>query len=88
MPDLPKKDYFLPEVRSFYIVVKNRKSNDDEFKAACKFATRSFEHLSKLNDSSVCPPKKMRPSGGGRKKNGPEVRKTLFFAILLMYAKA
>ena len=36
MPDLPKKDYFFPEVRSFYIVVNDRKSNDDEVKAACK----------------------------------------------------
>ena len=53
MPDLPKKDYVSRVVRSFYIDMKDRKSNDDEFKAACKFATRSFEHLSELNDSSV-----------------------------------
>ena len=31
--------------------MKDRKSNDDEFKVACKFATCTFEHLSKLNDS-------------------------------------
>ena len=67
--------------------MKDRKSNDDELKAACKFATRSFEHLSELNDSGVCPPKKMRASGGGRKKNAPEVREALF-SSLLMDAKA
>ena len=78
VPDLPKKDYVSRAVRSFYIDMKDRKSNDDEFKAACKFATRSFQHLSKLNDSSVCPPKKMRAIGGGRKKNAPEVREALF----------
>ena len=78
MPDLPKKDYVSRAVRSFYIDMKDRKSNDDEFKAACKFATRSFEHLSELNDSSTCPPKKMLATGGGRKKNAPEVREALF----------
>ena len=67
--------------------MKDRKSNDDEFKAACKFATRSFEHLPELNDSGVCPPKKMLASGECRKKNAPEVRETLF-SYLLMYAKA
>ena len=56
VPDLPKNDYVSCAVRSFYIDMKDRKSTDDEFKAACKFATRSFEHLSELNDSSVCPP--------------------------------
>ena len=58
--------------------MKDRKSNDDKLKAICKFATRSFENLSELNDSSVCPPQKMRASGGGRKKNVPEVREALF----------
>ena len=53
MPDLPKKGYVSHAVRSFYTGMEDRKSNDDEFKAVCKFATRSFEHLSELNDSSV-----------------------------------
>ena len=77
MPDFPKKDYVFRAVKSFYIDMKDRKSNDNEFKAACKFTSRSFEHLSELNDSSVCPPKKMRASGGGRKKNTPEVTEGL-----------
>ena len=78
MPDLSQKDYVSRTVRSFYIDMKNRKSNDDEFKAACKFATLSFEHLSELSDSSVCRPKIMRGSGGNRKKNASEVKEALF----------
>ena len=57
--------------------MKDRKSTDD-VKATCKFATRSFEHLSELNDSSACPPKKMRASSRGRKKNAPKVRSPVF----------
>ena len=34
--------------------------------------------LSESNDSIVCPPKKMRASAGGRKKNALEVREALF----------
>ena len=78
VPDLPKKDYVSHAVRSFYIDMKDRKSNDNEFKAACKFSTRSFEHLSELNDSSVRPLKKIRASGRGRKKNAPEIREARF----------
>ena len=78
VPDLPKKDYVSRTVRSFHIDMKDRKSNDNEFKVACKFATHSFEHLAELNDSSVCPPKKICASGRGRKKNAPEVREALF----------
>ena len=87
MPDLPKKDYVSRAVRSFYIDIKDRKSNDDEFKAACKFATRSFEHLSELKDSSICPPKKMLASGGGKRKMYQKSEKPCF-PILLMYVKA
>ena len=68
MPDLPEKDYVSHAVRSFYI----------DMKAACKLATCSFEHLSELNDSNVCPSKKMYASGRCRKKNPPEVREALF----------
>ena len=45
---------------------------------ACKFAALSFEHLSELNNSSVCRPQKMRARGGDRKKHAPEVKKALF----------
>ena len=58
--------------------MKDRKSTDNELKAARKFATRSFERLSELNDSSACPPKKIRASSRGRKKNAPEVTEALF----------
>ena len=61
-----------------YIDMKDRKSNGNKFRAAFKFATRSFEHVSELNDSTLCPPKKMHASGGGRKKNAAEVREALF----------
>ena len=36
VPDLPKKDYVSCAVRSFHTDMKDSKSNDDEFKAACK----------------------------------------------------
>ena len=48
MTDFLKKDYVPYAVLSFYIDMKDRKSNDDEFKAACKFATCSFEHFIRI----------------------------------------
>ena len=85
-PDLPKKDYVSHAVWLFYLDIKDRKSNDNEFKVACKFATRSFEPLSELNDSSVCPPNQMRASGGGKKMHQKWEKSS--FPVLLMCAKA
>ena len=54
------------------------KSDDPEFKYACKFASRQLENIESLRDPSFCPPKKKRAFGGGRKVKAPEVREGLF----------
>ena len=41
-------------------------------------ASRAFDSLSALHDSGICPPKKARASGGGRKETAPEARESLF----------
>ena len=74
--DVPKKDYGA--VRTLYKDMKDIKFEDKNFKMACKIASRSFESLTELSDSGVCPPKKSRAMGGGRKKSAPDVRGALF----------
>ena len=82
--DLPKKDYVSRAVRTFYKGMKDKKFEDKNFKMACKIASRSFESLTELSDSGMCPPKKSRAMGGGRKKVHPMSEKP-FSLILLIY---
>ena len=58
--------------------MKNKTFDDKDFKTACKMVSRSFDSLSELHDSGICPPKKARASGGGRKKAAQEARESLF----------
>ena len=64
MPDFPKKDYVTYAVRSFYIMTMN-------LKRLVSLQLVVLNTLSESNDSIVCPPRKMRASAGGRKKNVP-----------------
>ena len=65
-------------VREYYCDLTHVKHDNPGLAAATKQAKRWYDYREKLRDTSMCPPKKKRAAGAGRKAKATEVRFELF----------
>ena len=78
VPIKPSTWFIAKAVRQFSGDLKVAKNSDAEFVRAVNLATRSYNKIDSLRDSSSCPPKKARTQGASRKRKASEVRIGLF----------
>ena len=78
VPIIPTTGYVAKAVRTFYSDLADGPNDDPLFRRAIKLVSRAYSDLDNLRDPSLCPPKRKRATGTGRKAKAPEVRQALF----------
>ena len=78
VPIIPTTGYVAKAVRTFYSDLADVPNDEPLFRRAIKLTSRAYSDLDNLRDPSLCPPKRKRATGAGRKAKAPEVRQALF----------
>ena len=78
MPIIPTTGYVAKAVHTFYSDLADGPNDGPLFRRAIKLVSRAYSDLDNLRDPSLCPPKRKRATGTGRKAKAPEVRQALF----------
>ena len=78
VPIIPTTGYVAKAVGTFYSDLADVPNDDPLFRRAIKLASRAYSDLDKFRDPSLCPLKRKRATGAGRKAEAPEVRQALF----------
>ena len=78
VPVIQQGGFVAKAVIIFYTGLSDIQNDDPQFRAALCVANCAHKELEKLRDPSVCPAKRFRASGAGRKQKAPEVRQALF----------
>ena len=74
----PTWGIYAKAIREYYCELRDVKHDDRDLKTATTQLKRWCKDREKLRDTSTCPPKRKRASGGGRKAKAGEVRLELF----------
>ena len=65
-------------MRKIYTDLSSVSNNGPQFEKAVKLASRCYNDIDNLRDPALCPAKKAKASGAGRKPKAPEIREALF----------
>ena len=78
VPIIPTTGYVAKAARTLYSDLADAPNDSPFFRGALKLASCAYSDLDNLRDPDLCPPKRKRVTGAGRKAKAPEVRQALF----------